>query len=84
MPTLIELNNPDLTYCKRHELHCPCPKCKEPTLGCYPKIITEMNDLPECRGCKRPKNEDIINDDIIKCAALEYKEEIRNTKNRNI
>jgi hypothetical protein len=27
MPTTIEINNPYLTYCKKYDVHCECPKC---------------------------------------------------------
>jgi hypothetical protein len=27
MPTLIEINNPNMKYCKETEAYCPCPKC---------------------------------------------------------
>ena len=77
MPTPIEINKPHLTYCQRHDIHCPCPKCKSPTLYCYPTILTRMKmavRFKECRGCKEP--EDVI-DGIAQCAALQYKESIK-------
>jgi len=27
MPTTIEINNPELKYCKLLDIHCKCPKC---------------------------------------------------------
>ena len=30
MSTILEIQKPELTYCKKYDLHCPCPKCKPP------------------------------------------------------
>ena len=30
MPTITEINNPDVKYCQQYELHCPCYNCGNP------------------------------------------------------
>jgi hypothetical protein len=30
MPTVIEINNPNVVYCKALDIHCPCKKCPAP------------------------------------------------------
>jgi len=35
MPTILEIQKPELTYCQKWDLHCPCIKCEgENTWSC--------------------------------------------------
>ena len=57
MPTFLEIKYPWLTYCKRYDVHCSCPKCTVSEY-CWPE-----NEI--CKDCEEPSVGEIDEKGII-------------------
>ena len=56
MPTILEIQEPKMTYCKKYNIHCECAKCEK---ACWKFLsITKVTYCEEvCLGPKtREKN----------------------------
>lgn len=54
MPTLIEINNPSLIYCKKYDVHCVCVSC----IKTIDDINPEATLKTQCERCKGPQEDD--------------------------
>lgn len=65
MPTPIEINNPELTYCKKHDFHCRCKKCEQK----YDCEYFEDSTTEECVSvnCQGPNDKYIDDKGIAIC-----------------
>jgi len=66
MPTPLELKNPELTYCAKWNIHCPCLHCIKELYQLHPPLhLTNMSMKKEleiqCENCTGI-NEDITNE----------------------
>jgi len=64
MPTITEIQDPRLTYCKKYDIHCGCPNCEKAQNYCLkhkcPKtfcelcsgVLGEAEDIKESYLCK--------------------------------
>jgi len=63
MTTILEIQKPELTYCQKYDVHCPCPKCGEPKHWSCKKLWMDVKlkqFYPEplfCDNCKGPTYE---------------------------
>jgi len=49
MPTITEIQNPNLTYCQKYDLYCPCIKCDGNHHTCI-KVLYPTNSCDKCLG----------------------------------
>ena len=71
MTTITEIQKPELTYCDKYDLHCPCIKCNNPRHKaiCMKFVYTKDNSFKPpllsyaqltqyfCNNCKGPNND---------------------------
>jgi len=65
MPTITEIQNPDLTYCQKYDVYCYCPKCEDPTTSCVKHYFHEDH----CQKCVGPNEADMeyMTEDVYEC-----------------
>jgi len=61
MTTVLEIQEPKMSYCKKYDIHCECPKCKKHTSGtCFKfKFLSWPHPTGDyctdiCMGPKKP------------------------------
>lgn len=63
MPTLLEIKDSSLIYCKKYDVHCPCLKCEKPIGLCIKSVSPEET----CSLCKGPYNDSDVEKDVYIC-----------------
>jgi len=62
MTTVLEIQKPKMSYCKKYDIHCECPKCEKPTKYCIkaykPNQPKQPNQEDYCDICTGPTKED--------------------------
>ena len=67
MPSPIEINNPNLKYCHKADLHCLCISCDLHTITCY--IIP----CSRCEILREEKNRNCLQKGIATKECIRYK-----------